>query len=576
MLQIGPGLVPQQGVTSGPPPADVAPVNTVAPAISGTAEQGQTLTASAGTWTGSPAPAFAYLWRRGGTAIAGATGVTYVLLPADVGAAITVTVTATNAAGSAAATSAATAPVTAPGTGGPALAALPVAPAARWHPHVSAVTTSGGRVTAATDIMALADLAEGGAGIGPKALTDALGRKFWRFEGAEFLNVATTLVTDNRAIGIFMVGRHHRRTSGVFFGLGNTAAGTVAASPNALDTGAAGTAASHVRSFGRSATTAPMVTGAQMQVIGALSRTTANGGTRLHLNRASASASQNGVAASGVQGAEIGKLPGSTSAANYGTFDLYELVVFAQSLTNAQGDAIAAALADHWGIAETVNQLVLEGDSITAGTSDVTSGASAAMALAEPGLGIVPAGWRVVNVATSGSTVATLTTRRDNATGWAAMTLSGGRNVAAIEIGTNDMGTTGGFLMPAQHYANLVAYLNTASTGLLQRGWEVRQMANIAGNASVTDSRMVPFRALLRDPQFLVDTASNAGGAFAGKVSIISTDLIEDGAGTVFLTAADAADTAYYQADQTHPSALGARVRVTGGTTPQHGVAAGL
>ncbi|SMH48829.1 hypothetical protein SAMN06295885_3133 [Rathayibacter oskolensis] len=62
------------------------------PTITGTATVGQTLTAVAGTW--SPAPvALAYQWRRGGTAISGATGSTYRLVAADVNAQITVSVT---------------------------------------------------------------------------------------------------------------------------------------------------------------------------------------------------------------------------------------------------------------------------------------------------------------------------------------------------------------------------------------------------------------------------------------------------------------------------------------------------
>ena len=93
--------------------AGSAPANTVLPAITGTAQEGQTLSASTGTWTGTPAPSFTYQWRRAGVAISGATGASYALVTADVGSTITVAVTGTNASGSATAASAATATVTA-------------------------------------------------------------------------------------------------------------------------------------------------------------------------------------------------------------------------------------------------------------------------------------------------------------------------------------------------------------------------------------------------------------------------------------------------------------------------------
>ncbi len=86
-------------VTSAP-----VPVNSVLPAVSGSAQQGQTLTSTTGTWSGAPA-SYAYQWRRCDTSgaacadIATATATAYVLQAADVGATIRVRVTASNAAG---------------------------------------------------------------------------------------------------------------------------------------------------------------------------------------------------------------------------------------------------------------------------------------------------------------------------------------------------------------------------------------------------------------------------------------------------------------------------------------------
>jgi hypothetical protein len=82
-----------------------APSNTVAPAITGTAQEGQTLTCSTGTWTGNPTPTYTYQWKRNGSNIGSATNSTYVLVTADVGQSIKCTVTATNFIGSASADS---------------------------------------------------------------------------------------------------------------------------------------------------------------------------------------------------------------------------------------------------------------------------------------------------------------------------------------------------------------------------------------------------------------------------------------------------------------------------------------
>jgi hypothetical protein len=89
----------------GPQTSNSAPVNTVAPLISGTSSVGSVLTATTGTWTGTPTPTLAGQWFRGASAISGATGTTYTILVGDVGQAIRYRQTATNIVGSASADS---------------------------------------------------------------------------------------------------------------------------------------------------------------------------------------------------------------------------------------------------------------------------------------------------------------------------------------------------------------------------------------------------------------------------------------------------------------------------------------
>jgi hypothetical protein len=83
------------------------PANSVAPAITGTPTEGETLSLSNGTWSNTP-DAYAYIWKRDGVVISGASAATYVLVTADVGAVITASVKATNLGVSAVANSNAT------------------------------------------------------------------------------------------------------------------------------------------------------------------------------------------------------------------------------------------------------------------------------------------------------------------------------------------------------------------------------------------------------------------------------------------------------------------------------------
>lgn len=108
-------------------PVTVAPAMTKAATVSGTAKVGKSLTAAKGTWTGTPAPTYAYTWYRctvtgkATTAapaasakcsvIAKATSATYKLVAADKGKFVRALVKATNSKGSKFSLTAATAKV---------------------------------------------------------------------------------------------------------------------------------------------------------------------------------------------------------------------------------------------------------------------------------------------------------------------------------------------------------------------------------------------------------------------------------------------------------------------------------
>jgi hypothetical protein len=98
----------------------LAPDNVAPPTIGGTTVQGSTLTAFVGQWNGFPVPVLTFLWLRcnptGGDCapIAGATGGTHTLGPADVATRLRVQVTATNSEGTESVTSAAAPIVTVP------------------------------------------------------------------------------------------------------------------------------------------------------------------------------------------------------------------------------------------------------------------------------------------------------------------------------------------------------------------------------------------------------------------------------------------------------------------------------
>ena len=99
--QVSAGTVPAGDTGGGggggggtPPPPAVAPVNTVAPSVTGAAKVGEVLAAEPGTWD-TEGLTFAYQWLRDGEAIAGATASVYSATEDDLAESVAVRVTAT-------------------------------------------------------------------------------------------------------------------------------------------------------------------------------------------------------------------------------------------------------------------------------------------------------------------------------------------------------------------------------------------------------------------------------------------------------------------------------------------------
>jgi hypothetical protein len=111
------------GTTQSESPPPAKPTNTAAPVIEGTALQGETLSATTGSWTGSPS-SFSYQWEDCNEAglncsnVTGATSSERTLAASDVGHTVRVAVSALNSAGSTTASSAQSTPVTAAASGG--------------------------------------------------------------------------------------------------------------------------------------------------------------------------------------------------------------------------------------------------------------------------------------------------------------------------------------------------------------------------------------------------------------------------------------------------------------------------
>ena len=495
-----------------------------------------------------------------------------------------------------------------------------LAPAIHYHPHSQAATIDGsGRVLSCPDLTGLAALsgvAFGGATVGPMQMTDGLGRKFWRFRGSDYLLVATTLsALSARGVTVMGVWRKHNhkaQTSNFFSprysSYTDDTTNTTYSGGSTLRALQASNSANFLHGAGISAATGGanayrMIPGCELHVAGVASRTTANGGQRLYLNGDTVSVAQSAITSANCSGGVIGGVPGTSNSvtASNNCFDLYELALWKGSLTDAEADAIAAAMLANWAIAPVTRQLVLDGDSITDGIPTTlavspTSGENIGMLLSEPGSGRIPDGTRVINLGTSGAQSSGILAERDATNSSYAMLMPGGpaNNIVAFQIGRNDVAPSLGNKNSQMVYADVVALIHTPGTGMLERGWRVVAVANIATAATSTNTNNLPgetdmmarlanYRTLIADtanhvpnPQFLADCLAGPGQTYDGLLNVMHLYDVAEGGQTRFKNTGNAQDTSagHYDSDQTHLRVAGLALMVTGGDTPQHGYGA--
>jgi len=437
-------------------------------------------------------------------------------------------------------------------------------PTVRLHAGQSTITESGGRATSVTDVQGLAN-AVNTTGVGPLVGEDGNGWPFLQFNGAEYMSGGTGFVADTKNVTVIMVMRSHRSKAFPILSLGNVEAGTGASTSNALvrqftlSQSAAYLASSRAGIPAYGSNRAYMLPGCELQVIAVRSDMAT---VRTLVNNIAANSTANSIVATGVQGYEVarnanGNAPGASGT--WGTFDLYDMLLYNTGLSDAATDAAVAELVAGYGIVPKTNRFVGDGDSITFGLRAL-SGNTYTMLMTRPGDAIViDDTWSVLNVGVSSNPISAMVTRRDDANTVYAEKLPG-RNVISLHAGTNNMDSpllqTG-----ATAYAALVPLIYTTTTGYLQRGWEVFVDKIIGYDNSGVQAEIAAYRALVGAAQFLTDTDSAPGGTYAGKVTVVDVAGYQFGGGTLFDTQANAQNINAYGRnvyfDGVHPVDLG-------------------
>lgn len=446
----------------------------------------------------------------------------------------------------------------------------------RWSANHSALTVDAGRVTQVTNLVAgMPAMVAQGLGRGALDRTDASGKRLLRFIGWELMEVGEGMgQLDNRNCTVIAVMRPYVNASvanhSTIVSLSNENGGTGTSGQGMARITMQGGAAKPSLT-GQTTDSEACFAGAQLQVLTFAGRTTANGGSLILINNEVVhQGAQANTAGGGDKGIEIGRHPTAspTGPGNWALMDIYELVVIAGTVTNQQAADAAAALVAAYGIVPIEHTLIVDGASTFNGwsagdpLSEVERGDNICGVLSEPGgPHALPANWRVIQQAVSGSTGIDLKTRRDAAAAAGMEPRAGGRNEVAWGFGFNDHGdgATGEDIV--QRTRDL---LTDGADAYLVKGWKCYPGINPSvGNSAVTNTldaaRALMFGAAQAD--FLDSVDAGASDTYEGMVEPWALHEWEVGGVAIFGSSGEAVNGigTYYANDSVHMTAEGCR-----------------
>jgi hypothetical protein len=404
------------------------------------------------------------------------------------------------------------------------------------------------------------------------------GKPLWRFDTTRWMRLQG-VVLSSRNLKVVALARAHRGLTGHLCSMGAQGdTNSNMGGAGTLDWSNSSSIATYLRSCGTSASTdatnkSKIIMGSQWQALGVRTSAVTNS-TRLYINDEFATVG-NPLSKTTVAGvsdyvelARYAYAPGSSG--NWAAMDVRAFAVYDAQGSTDEIDADMRALMAHYGILRSVNELVIDGDSIEQGFTG-KSYENPCMFMH------VPPATRLYNAAHAGDVVADLVTRRDaansiHAAGGTGNKLSGSSRLV-VQVGINDilnLGRTAANVYNEASVTNsIVSYLGAASVGALKSGRydKAVMLSNIACGNATGYTGVQALRPLLED----LTTFRSDVGVTSAQLTTIPIYLLQHNGATPFNSSSEfTAATAYQIGDSLHPSGFGYSVLGPGGSTPQY------